>query len=165
MRGWVMAAAGLALAGCAGGDFVGYGPAVTGGGGGLPATRAVGREDMITPPGRRDLGLAVRSYAFATDGAPVEVAGAMCRITAGSFEAALVTPGRLVIPDLGPDAPAVTADCVAGSLRGAASVAPVFGWAASGGNPPQRVVWGLGWSFGGVKSGPMRYPDLGVGMR
>ena len=165
MRGWIMTAAAAALAGCAGGDLAGYGPAVTGGGGGLPVTRAVAREDVITPPGRRDLGLAVRSFAVGADGDAAEIAGAVCRISAGSFLATLATPGRLVIPDLGPDAPAIFADCSAGTLRGAASVAPVYGWEASGGNPPQRMLWGLGWYYGGVKTGPLRYPDLPVVLR
>jgi len=162
MRGWMMAAT-LALAGCAGGDLAGFGPGVVGGGRGLPATRAEARPDLMTPPGRRDLGLAVRSFAAAEDGsAPVEIAGAACRITAGAFSAALVTPGRLVIPDLGPDAPPVRADCQSGELRGAGAVAPAFAWAGGGGNPAQRILWGLGWTYGYEKQGPMRYPNLGV---
>lgn len=164
MRGWMMAAAGLVLAGCAGGEFFGYGPAVTGGGN-LPTTRAVARPDAIVPPGRRDLGVAVRSFVAGPDGAAVETLGATCRIVAGDFEAALLTPGRLAIPDLGPDAPAIEAECVAAGRTGTAAVAPVYGWAASGGNASQRVVWGLGWWYGGVKSGPMRYPPLLVTLR
>lgn len=164
MRGWMMAAAGLALAACAGNDLAGFGPTVVGGGRGLPVTRAEARPDLMTPPGRREVALAVRSFAAQPDGAPVEIAGASCRITAGAFSAALVTPGRLVIPDLGPDAPAVRADCAAGELRGAGAVAPSFAWAASGGNPPERVLWGLGWTYGYEKQGPMGYPNLGVVM-
>ncbi len=162
MRGWMMAAA-FALAGCAGGEVAGFGPAVVGGGRGLPATRAEARPDLMTPPGRRELGLAVRTFAAAPDGtAPAEIAGATCRITAGAFTAELVTPGRLVIPDLGPDAPAIRADCAGGTLRGAGAVAPAFAWASNGGNPPQRVAWGLGWTYGFEKVGPLRYPNLGV---
>lgn len=162
MRGWWIAAAALALAGCAGGDIAGFGPAVVGGGRGLPATRAEARPDLMTPPGRRELALAVRSFTAGPDGTQAEIAGASCRITAGAFEAALVTPGRLIIPDLGPDAPPVRADCVAGELRGAGAVAPAFSWSGGGGNPPQRVAWGLGWTYGYEAMGPVRYPNLGV---
>jgi hypothetical protein len=158
----LLLAAGLALGGCAAGGVAGYAPGIVGGGGGLPATRAVGRSDQVTPPGRRDLGLAVRAVAVETDGTPVQVAGATCRITSGTLEATIVTPGRLVIPDLGPDAQPVRADCTAGTLAGAATAAPGFFWPAEGGNPPQRVSWGLGWTYGFQKVGPMRYPDLVV---
>jgi hypothetical protein len=158
----MMAAAAFALAGCAEGEFLGFGPAVVGGGGGLPATRAEARPDLMTPPGRRELGLAVRSFTAAADGETTEIVGATCRITAGAYDAALVTPGRLIIPDLGPDAPAVRADCEMGDLRGAGAVAPVFSWVGGGGNPPQRVAWGLGWTYGYEAMGPTGYPNLGV---
>lgn len=165
MRTMTLAAAALALSGCAGGDVFGYGPAVRGGGGGLPATRAEARPDSMTPPGRRDLGLAVRAFASETDGSPVEIEGAVCRVTGGAFSANVATPARIVIADLGPDAPDLTARCTAGALEGAAAVQPDFSWARGGGNPPQRIAWGLGWTFGYAKVGPMRYPDLRVTMK
>jgi hypothetical protein len=163
MRVAILAAA-LVLGGCAGGEVAGFGPKVRGGGWGLPATRAAAPPDAITPPGRRELGLAVRTFAFETDGSRVEIGGASCRIEAGALRATMATPGRLVIPDLGPDAPVVRAECTAGTLAGAAAVAPDFAWIPGGGNPPQRVVWGMGWSFGFEKVGPVRYPDLGVAL-
>ena len=43
-------------------------------------------------------------------------------------------------------------------------MAPSFAWAQSGGNPPQRIAWGMGWTYGYEKQGPMRYPNLGVVM-
>lgn len=161
MRLWIIAA-GLALAGCAGGDVAGYGPAVRGGGGHLPATRAEARQDVVTPPGRRELGVPVRTFALQTDGTTVEIKGAVCKVTSGALEAAMATPGRLLLPDLGPDAQPVRADCVAGSLAGAAIAPPVFGWPVDGGNPPQRAAWGLGWTFGYQKQGPLSYPDISV---
>lgn len=164
MRIWVIGAA-LALAGCAGGDVAGYGPGVRGGGGGLPATRAEARQDVVTPPGRRNVALAIRTVAHETDGDPVEIKGAVCRISAGSFEAVMATPGRLILPDLGPDAPPVRADCAAGALEGAAIAPPVFAWPQQGGNPPQRALWGLGWTFGYQKQGPLGYPDMRVELR
>lgn len=162
MRTIFLVAAAMALAGCAGGDFLGYGPKVRGGGGGLPATRAEARPDSMTPPGRRDLALAVRAFATETDGSLVEIRGATCQVTGGAFAANVATPARVVIADLGPDAPALTARCRAGALEGAAAVPPVFSWAAGGGNPPQRMLWGLGWTYGYAKVGPMHYPDLRV---
>lgn len=162
MRGWMAAAAFAALAGCAGGEVAGFGPAVTGGGRGLPATRAEARPDLMTPPGRRDLSLAVRTFTVGADGSRVEVAGATCSITGGTLRAAVATPARLIVPDLGPDAPAIRADCAAGDLVGAAAAPPVFAWARSGGSAPQRVAWGLGWTYGFEKVGPMGYPELPV---
>jgi hypothetical protein len=163
MRAFLLAAS-LAVAGCAQGDLAGFGPEVRGGGGGLPATRAQARSDAMTPPGRRELGLAVRAFAAETDGTRVEIRGATCRITAGALTATLTTPGRLVLPDLGPDAPAVRADCVAGTLEGAAAAAPVFAWAGGGGAPPQRVLWGMGWTYGFEAMGPVSYPNLSVAL-
>jgi hypothetical protein len=163
MRGWTMAAAALALAGCAGGEFAGFGPAVVGSGRSLPATRAEARPDLMTPPGRaRDIGIAVRTFTAAPDGALQEIEGAACRVTGGALAASLVTPGRVVVPDLGPDAPALRADCETGTMAGAAIVPPAFAWSRGGGNPPQRVLWGLGWTYGYEKVGPMGYPELPV---
>lgn len=166
LRAVALAGAALALAGCAGGDVFGYGLPVTGGGMGLPPTRAEARPDAMTPPGRRDLGLSVRTFAAGSDGAKlVEIQGATCVVTGGAFSATLRTPGRVVIADLGPDAPPLTARCTAGALKGATAVAPNFAWAANGGNPPERMAWGLGWTFGYAKVGPMRYPNLQVTLR
>lgn len=155
--------AALAAAGCAGGGFAGYERAVTGGGGGLPETVARARTDVVTPPGRRQLGLAVRTFERDAAGQVVEVAGE-CAIRAGSFRAAMATPGRLVIPDLGPDAPGIVAECRRGAARGTGSVDPAFAWAESGGGAVERLLWGGGPWRGGVRTGPMRYPDLAVGL-
>ncbi|MBP7003661.1 hypothetical protein [Amaricoccus sp.] len=165
MRAITLAAAALALSGCAGGDLFGFGVPVRGGGWGLPATRAEARPDSMTPPGRRDLGLAVRAFATETDGSLVEIKGATCKVTGGAFSANVATPARIVIADLGPDAPALTARCVAGALEGGATALPHFSWAQGGGNPPQRVAWGLGWTYGYAKVGPLSYPNLRVMMQ
>lgn len=164
MRGCLAGAALLALAGCAGGDIAGFSTGIGGGGRGLPATMAFASPDTMTPPGRGPTGLAVRSYVLEADGGSVEVAGATCRVTGGGFDATMLTPGRLVLPDLGPDAPALRAECRSGTLAGVAAVAPAFAWANDGGNAAERVAWGLGWTYGYAKVGPMRYPDLRVGL-
>ncbi len=162
--GFTLAAC-LALAGCAGGDLAGFGPAVRGGGGGLPPTRAEARPDLMTPPGRRELGFALRTFVEAVDGSLDEVQGATCTISGGAFEARVVTPARVIVPDLGPDAPVLRADCASGQLLGAAAMPPGFAWARSGGSPPERALWGLGWTFGYEKVGPMGYPNLPVILR
>jgi hypothetical protein len=161
--GAALVAAALGLGGCAGGGFAGYERGVTGGGGGLPVTVARARSDVVTPPGRRQLGLAVRTFERDAAGGSVEVAGE-CAIRAGAFRASTATPGRLVIPDLGPDAPGIVAECRRGAARGSASAAPVFAWEESGGTGLERLLWGGGPWRGGVRTGPMRYPDLLVGL-
>ncbi len=164
MRGWIAATALVALTGCASGDLAGYSLGVDGGGRGLPITRAFASQEEVTPPGRGLTGLAVRTYVQGPDGASVEVAGAACRVSGGGFEATLTTPGRFVLPDLGPDAPALKAECRSGTLAGVAAVAPSYAWADDGGNAAERVVWGLGWTYGYAEVGPMRYPNLRVGL-
>ena len=118
--------------------------------------------------GAVELGVAVRAFvpdAAGTEGWQ-EVAGARCRVTGGDYyRADLVTPARLVIPDLGPDAPVLVATCENGAASGRSAVAPAYGWRNPGvPSPGNRVWWGGGWWWGMQKSGPMRYPDLSVGM-
>jgi hypothetical protein len=157
--------AALVTAACAGGRPAGYYPPTQGGGRGLPETRAVARADFIVPPGRRDIGMAVRAYALdPRTNAVVELDGAVCAVEAGPFRATLATPGRLIMQDLGPDAPPVTATCSGGGLRGSGGVQPDWTWAEGGGNTAQRFSWGGGWWYGGWRSGPVRYPDLAVTM-
>jgi hypothetical protein len=161
---WVFVLA-LALAGCAGGEY----DRIYGGGAGLPAVATRSNTADVVPPGRGRLGLAVRTFVAdpAADRGWREVTGARCRITGGDFyRAELVTPARLVVPDLGPDAPVLVADCATGTASGRAAVAPGYGWrnpgVPSAGN---RVWWGGGWWWGMQRTGPMRYPDLAVALR
>ncbi len=122
--------------------------------------------DVVVPPGRGTLGLAVRTFVPAGEGWN-ELTGITCRVTGGDFFVAdVVTPVRLTVQDLGPDAPALRADCTSGTLKGSAAVAPAFGW------PPDtrpgavhRFWWGRGWWWGYERTGPMHYPDLAVAMR
>lgn len=156
------AAAALVLTGCAGGALFEYDVRVPGGGAGLPETRAVARADRVVAPGRRELGLAVRTFVTDASGAPVEVTGSRCTVRAGDFRAALATPGRLIIEDLGPDAPLIVADCSDGVMAGTGTSAPNFSWEQGGGNSFDRFVWGGGGWRGGYRTGPMRYPDIDV---
>lgn len=160
-------AAGLALtlAGCGGGGY--HWGAPNGGGRGLPEVRMSASQTVVVPPGRDGArALALRTFVPGTDGWQ-EVSGARCRVTGGDyFRAQVVTPVRLVLPDLGPDAPVLRAECESGIARGAAAVAPDFPWPAETlASPAQRAWWGGGWWWGFQKSGPMRYPDLAVALR
>jgi hypothetical protein len=158
----VTAAALLALAGC------GFGPggATTGGGAGLPEVRAMATDVKRLPPGRGPTGVVVRSFAADPGGDLVEVAGANCVFTADVYRAEVVTPARVVIPDLGADAPEVRADCRLGAdLAGAVIAEPQFRWDSTGGSQAERVFWRGGQWWGGPQGGPMRYPDLAVPLR
>lgn len=162
---WSMLA--LVAAGCTGQVY--DWPAVKGGGRDLPVAAMRSSGEVIVPPGRGPLmGLAVRAFVpGAEPGSWDEVPGATCRVEgAPYFGATVVTPVRLTLPDLGPDAPALQAECQQGTLRGQAAVAPDFSWPAEGRPyPGQRIWWGGGWWWGFQKTGPMRYPDLAVALR
>jgi hypothetical protein len=165
MRRIGMLVVALALAGCGGGAYDWRD--VAGGGGGLPEVSMRPTGEQIVPPGRRaQRGLAVRAFVAGADGWD-EVEGARCTVRGGDMlSATLLTPARLTLPDLGPDAPVLTASCEAGERRGAAAVPPVFGWPEEGRpSPAARAWWGGGWWWGYQKTGPLHYPDLAVGMR
>jgi len=156
----------LALAGCGGGSDYQLGSPY-GGGRGLPTVRMSASQALVVPPGRgAEQALALRAFVPGPDGWE-EVDGARCNVAGGDyFRGQVVTPVRLVLPDLGPDAPVLRADCEAGTARGSAAVAPAFPWPAETlASPPARAWWGGGWWYGFQKSGPVRYPDLAVGMR
>jgi hypothetical protein len=156
----------LALAGCGGGSGYQWG-APHGGGRGLPEVRMSASQAVVVPPGRDgDEALALRAFVPGPDGWQ-EAAGAQCSVTGGAyFRTRVVTPVRLVLPDLGPDAPVLSAECEAGTARGRAAVAPHYPWPAeTRASPLARAWWGGGWWYGFQESGPMRYPDLAVGMR
>ena len=149
---WIGLAAGLALvlAGCGGGSGYQWG-APHGGGKGLPQVRMSASQAMIVPPGRDgELALALRAFVPGPDGWQ-EAAGAQCSVTGGDyFRAQVVTPVRLVLPDLGPDAPVIAAECVSGTARGRAAVAPNFSWPAEA--TPRRPSGPGGAAAGGTAS-------------
>jgi hypothetical protein len=166
MMRWAGLAALAALAGCAGID-----DRVRGGGGGLPEVTMNPRTVFVVPPGRWRTGLALRTFVPGADGSWQEVVGARCRVVGGEYyRAEVVTPVRIVLPDLGPDAPPLTATCstlaAGGTISGTATVAPVYGWPEEGRpDAVRRAAWGGGWWWGYQKTGPMAYPDLAVAMR
>ncbi len=157
------AAAMIALVGCAEID-----DRVRGGGSGLPEVAMSARTDFVVPPGRSRTGLALRTFVRgAAEGEWQQVDGVRCDVTGGNyFRASVVTPVRLVLPDLGPDAPPVTAVCGTGTASGRETVLPAFGWSADE-RPDafRRAAWGGGNWQGFERSGPMHYPDLAVELR
>ena len=163
MMRFAAVAAVVALAGCAEMD-----DRVRGSGGGLPEVAMSARTDQVVPPGRWRTGLALRTFGPGAEPESwQEVTGARCQVTGGDFfRASVVTPVRLVLPDLGPDAPALTAVCSSGAMTGRETVAPAFGWPEEGRpDTARRVAWGGGWWWGMQKTGPMAYPDLAVVLR
>lgn len=150
----------LPLAACAGG--------VSGGGSGLPETQMTQATGDIVPPARGYLGVPVRSFVSDPEAASgwLEVSGARCAMSAGAYRASLVTPGRLVLPDLGPDAPDIRADCALGEASGSVLARADYSW-PTGERPsaPTRTWYGAGWWFGYEKTGPVGYPDISVGLR
>jgi hypothetical protein len=157
----------LGLAGCGGQAYDWR--EVEGGGSGLPAAAMRASSEVVVPPTRGPLeALAVRTFVPGDGpGGWDQVEGATCQVTgAPYFDATVVTPVRLTLPDLGPDAPALEATCTHGTLGGRAAVAPVFSWPAEGRpSAPARIWWGGGWWWGFQKTGPMRYPDLAIALR
>ena len=148
----------LGLAGCGGGGYEWGG--AQGGGRGLPEVPMRASQAVVVPPGRdAQEALALRA-SFPDPRAGRRPAGARCRVTGGDyFRADVVAPVRLVLPDLGPDAPVLRADCAAGTARGAAAVAPFYPWPPEGRpSPPQRIWWGGGWWYGFQKTGPCAIP-------
>lgn len=165
MRGMMVALAALALAGCGGGAYDWR--SVAGGGAGLPQVAMAPSGETVVPPGRgARRAVAVRTFVGAPGGDWTEVKGATCTVTAEPFlKATLVTPARLVLPDLGPDAPSLRAECATPTQWGSDVVAPVFHWPAEGRpNGLERAWWGGGWWWGYQKTGPLTYPDIAVGL-
>jgi hypothetical protein len=168
MRRLVFVAALALLAGCATYDDRLRGNSGRGlGGDDLPQVTMRASTDVVVPPGRWRTALALRAFVPVADNAWQEVTGARCRVTGGDFyRADVVTPVRLVLPDVGPDAPPLTASCRTETLSGTATVAPAFSWPVEGRpDAVRRVAWGGGWWWGYQKTGPMAYPDLAVAMR
>lgn len=146
----------LVLAGCAGNVY--------GGGSGLNEVVMKRTNDDFAPPARGYVGVALRAFAAGPDGNWVEVDGASCRVSAGPYRAVAASPARVVLPDLGPDAPPVQADCSTASASGSARVLPDFSWPQEAKPDAFNRIAYAGWWWGYEKSGPMRYPDLSVGM-
>lgn len=120
----------------------------------------------FAPPARGYSEVTVRSLVSGTEADWLETVGARCVASAGPYAAVLTTPARLAVPDLGPDALQVSVECTQGALAGRALSGPVYRWPAGGKpGPLSRIAYGGGWWYGYQKSGPLRYPDINVGLR
>ena len=120
------------------------------------------------PPGRDTLGLAVRTFVPAADADGwSEITGARCRVTGGDlFRADVVTPARLTGRGSRPRraaAPGGLHQRRAQRRRRRGAGVRLAGGRPAGG-AVHRIWWGGGWWWGFQNTGPMRYPDLAVGM-
>jgi hypothetical protein len=158
MKSLTIVAALLALAGCAS----------------VAPSRGTGLDEVVmknvagtfAPPARDYQRIVARSFQPDEEGGWVEVRGATCRVGGGPYQAAFTAPAVVVMPDLGPDAPALTADCALGTLNGRDVVAPSYPWPEEARpDMARRIAYGGGWWFGFEKSGPLTYRDIAVGMR
>jgi hypothetical protein len=155
MRKVVLAALGLALAGCAGG---------------VPVSRQV-----VVPGGQfqavqGEAGLLVRTFVEDPAGERREVVGARCDIVSSLYQASVVTPSRLVVPNFGAQSPVLTADCRADKLAGSGSVRIITRWQQPPGYwgyPGWWGPWGMAspWGWDGPGFPISEYPDLIVTLR
>ena len=148
------------------------------------ATEPVVLREVVVPGGqfegvRGEAGLVVRTITEDAVGTTREVYGARCAVRSSLFEAELVTPSRLVVPNFGPQSPDLIVSCEADDLRGAARqsastrwrYAPGYGYPSvgvyggTGGRSGVAIGWGYGgWGYGGWGyGGRPAYPVSGYG--
>lgn len=89
--------------------------------------------------------MVVRTFIEDENAARHEVAGATCKVTSSLYNATLVTPARLVVPNFGPQSPELLFDCTAGQLRGQSVRDISTTWSYAPGDP---YPWG--WPGGGI---------------
>ncbi|MBP7003664.1 hypothetical protein [Amaricoccus sp.] len=157
-----LAAAALALAGCAGGGLP-LGPAAV-----VPAQPgmvAQGQADVV-----------VRTFAPTPDGKRAEVGGAECKVESILFQTRLRSPARVVFPGFGPQSPTLSVACDAKGWRGTAEQGVQIRWVNAPGAWPGPYGpgpwgwgggwgpgWGPGWGGWGAPSVPIFvYPDIHV---
>ena len=140
---------------------------------GVPVERQV-----VVPGGgfaavQGEAALVVRTFLPDADGERREVLGARCDVVSSLYATELVTPSRLVVPNFGPQSPAITVDCATGELSGSATVEIVTNWqygpGAWPGYPygpyaPYGAYGGWGW-YGGPGYPLSEYPDIAVVLR
>ena len=113
--------------------------------------------------------LIVRSHITDAERGRLEVLGADCRVTSSLYEASLVTPARLVVPNFGPQSPQIDVACRAGELAGQGQVQISTFWRYPPGYYPYAPypagVWGWQWGWPGGAYPVSEYPDLNVELR
>jgi hypothetical protein len=66
--------------------------------------------------------IAVRSSAIASDGKRKELSGVPCTLDSGLYTASFVTPANLVVPDYGPNSPAIFIRCISEDQSGSKTI-------------------------------------------
>jgi hypothetical protein len=164
---WALMAA-IGLAGCA---APGPGPA------GVGTVTAERKAGVQAPLASGETEIVVRAVP-AVSGQGQELVGAQCVAESPYFRAAFAAPARVLLPDFGPQAPAVTVTCRNGDATGTAVAQPQAAWQGGlGGWPSVGVSVGTGdysgvgvgvgwWGGGGVGASGgtpvVRYPELRV---
>ena len=66
--------------------------------------------------------LPVRTSGIASDGARKELAGVPCMLDAGVYSATFTTPANVIVPDYGPNSPAIFVRCTLEDQSGSATI-------------------------------------------
>lgn len=135
-------------------------------------------ERQVVVPGARftavqgEAAFVVRTFLAPEGGERREVVGAACRLSSSLYDAEVVTPARVVVPNFGPQSPEIAAECRAGDLAGTGGTRIVTRWQQGpvGMAPgPYYGPWGWGGpvGFGWYEpSIPISdYPNLHVVLR
>jgi hypothetical protein len=140
---------------------------------GVPVERSVVVSGARFEAVRGEADLLVRSYVADEAGERREVLGATCDVRSSLYEATLVTPSRLVVPNFGPQSPELSFACRAGELAGTAQRDVVTYWRDAPGywgypgpfyGPFGPDLWG-GWGWYGPAYPVSGYPDVAVQLR
>ena len=144
---------------------------------GVETVRVDRKAGVAAPLASGETQLVVRAVPA---GAPAgqELRGAQCLAEAPYFRAEFASPARILLPDYGSEAPAVTVTCRSGTATGTAVAEPQAAWQGGlGGWPAVGVSVGTGtdsgvgvgfgwWGGGGVGASGgvpvVRYPELRI---
>lgn len=144
---------------------------------GLPVQQdvVVSGSRFVAVQGEADL--VVRAFLLDETAARREVAGAECTVQTSLYDARLITPARLVVPNFGPQSPTLGIVCTALGREGAAQQRIVTTWRAApgalgrvgpgwyGGGWAGTGLYGGGWGWDGPSVPVSSYPDVGVVLR
>ena len=141
---------------------------------GVDTVRAERRAGVVAPLASGETQLVVRTVGAAGQ----ELPGAACVAESAYFRAEFASPARILLPDYGAEAPAVTVTCRSGTAEGGAVAAPQAAWQGGlGGWPAVGMSVGTGtnsgvgvgfgwWGGGGVGAAGgvpvVRYPELRI---
>ncbi len=74
------------------------------------------------PRFRGQITVAIRTQGKTSDGSFGEISGVPCTVDAGVYKASLFTPANLIVPDYGPNSPAIFVRCILTDRSGSATV-------------------------------------------